>query len=517
MTAASEPTRRRQRTRSPRTEDTARRVAFSILVLLLLAGLLTAGRVVRHGGRPFPPAIQTAAGGLPTASLSSDQASGWACPGPLPAGKGSGGSAVEVVNSGGRSATADVTVAATSPSNLGGSVLAGWSENVTVAAHSAMTVPMRTNGPASNDAVSVVSGSSAIAVFETIAPGATGARGHAIFPAPLGSPCENGTSAASYIASGSTNNKSGIVVAVFDPTATEAVVGMTVSRGSSTTTPPALQGLTIKPYSVQTFKIGTWVVQQATVAVTVTASVGQVAVGASEAQSSAGSTGSALVIGAYRASTTWTVGAGFSVLGRTAGIRLYDPGSAAATVSILSPVSGGPSVNLTAGVPAGGVITVQVPVTIAPPKSPKAAPIAEGPIIIRSAQNVPIVVARIVSSPLAGGVKAVNYLAVTAQPAPIWVLPAAGRGGGVVVVANPGAASINVSLDGTKTSGGLKGLVGLTVPAGGRGTFTVPSSGYGSYFLASSQPFVAELTTFAFDGKVVPADANAVMGIPVAP
>jgi hypothetical protein len=493
------------------------RLLVSGLVVLVLAGLLVAGAIVKTERVANSAVTSGPLGAYPAASLSSPEASMWACPGPLPAGGGQARSSVEIVNTGSSRVALSVAGASTALSGDGGSPLGIWSRSATVNAHSSMVVPLPSSGPAQSDAVTVLAGSSAVAAFEVVAP-TVSPSANSPKPATLQSPCELGTTKVSFIPSGTTTNKSTEVVSAYNPTATEAVVGMSVASTSSSVSPPALQGLTIKPYSLQTYNIGTWVVQHPTVAVTVSATVGQVAVGTLETQSSTGSTGESLEIGEDQLSTVWTLTPGVMVLGRTVAIRVYDPSTRATTVSISSPVSGGPSIDLTASVAAEGARTILLPPSISQRPKAGAPPIVEGPIVIRTSEGVGVAVARLGAADVASRLMAVGTMAATAAaPESQWLLPDSGAAGEAIVAANPGKTTVNVELYGLSASGGgLKGITQITLPPQARKTFVVLGTSYSALFLSASQQFVVDAGAEATQGLTrVPAGASPVEAIPV--
>jgi hypothetical protein len=278
--------------------------------------------------------------------------------------------------------------------------------------------------------------------------------------------------------------------------------------------------VTIKPYALQTFDLGKWVVQRPTVAVTVSTTVGRVAVGAEETQLGPSSDGQSLVVAVDQPSTVWTLTPGLTVLGRTTDLRIYDPSSQPTTAAISSPVTGGPSVSLTASVPAGGVITVQLPVTVALPRSSKDAAIVEGPIILRSSEGVGVVAARVVLSPTGSGPAGVTYMGVTSPPSREFVVPGGGAAGQALVVANPNVAPLTVRVYAVRAGGGLEVAGSIAVLGQSRKTLVLPAkAGVLAYLLAAPRPVAAEGAAYAWSGRLValPAEASSVTGIPVLP
>jgi hypothetical protein len=319
---------------------------------------------------------------------------------------------------------------------------------------------------------------------------------------------------------------------LFNPTATQAVVGLTVSTGSASVAPPALQGLIIKPDSVQLFDLGRWVVQQGTVAVAVTATIGRIAVGAAETQSAISSaTGQALVLGVQRSQLAWTFTPGPLASGRVTVVRAYDPESKPATVTISSPIAGHAAIEITDVIPAGGVRAIALPLPGAAKRatgqggSATPAPL-EGPIVVRSAQGVGIVVARITSL-LADGHQTITNIAVTSGPANGWVLPAATALvplTGSVEVSNPGSTSVEVEVTELTSASGRPELAPVgTLTVGPGSTVTAPVSVpvslslfEGLFVRASSAVVVEQDLSAATTTRGAPAAApNPVEGVPV--
>jgi len=442
----------------------------------------------------------------------------------LPAGDTSEHSQIIVVNTAPWPTVATVDVAATTtPATGSGETLPPWSTQIVLPAHSEQQVPLRTTGPAQNDAASVVSTKGAVAVFEAVAPVAGAGTTHtaehtagtaetlqATRPAaPEESPCAVGTSPTSYLATGSTLGNSSVSVSLYDPTATEAVVGLSVSTGSALVTPPALQGLIIKPDSVQVFDIGRWVVQQPTVAVTVAATVGRVVVGAAETQGATQNmSGQALMLGVQRPQPAWIFAPGPLASGRVSFVRVYDPGPRQATVTISSPIAGHAPMEITAVIPAEGVRAIALPLPGAAhtasgqQETTSKARVVEGPIVVRSAQSVGVVVARVASVPAGGPSQTMTNVAVTSGPATSWVLPTVPAQVplvGLVEVSNPGRSSVRVHVtEMPATRGRSQSPPSRTVTVGAGATvgvsLSIPVSGssFGALFVSATAPVVVE-------------------------
>jgi hypothetical protein len=276
-----------------------------------------------------------------------------------------------------------------------------------------------------------------------------------------------------------------------------------------------LQGLIIKPYSLQVFDLARWVVQQATVAVAETTSVGRVALGASEsveADSTAKTTvtGHGLLIGIATPQDTWVMTPGLGQRLRTVSVRVYDPGPRAANVTISSPAAGRPLTEITATVPAGQVREILLPLPSVSSSKSGAKPaglLQEGPIVVRSAEGVGVVVARIAVDQVTARSQTVSFLAGTADPSGEWLLPAGWDAtitsttpapSSVLLICNPGSKRVDVKVV-QLTSAGTPNLTSLTtvsVAAGGTATVALHLVGATTSFagldIIANGPVVAE-------------------------
>ncbi|MGA8679112.1 MAG: hypothetical protein ABSB54_12520 [Acidimicrobiales bacterium] len=538
---ASERLRSHNRRQSNRAETNLRLRAVA-LVALMLAGILIAGRAVHAD--ISPAATLLTSGQLPVVNLASSASVEWECPGPLPAGTSPYRSSVIIANPGQRPATVVVDVAArrVASKHLAGRPLPSWSTQLTVTPRSQQVVVLRTTGPKQNDAVSVLSTSGSVGVFESVAT-APSARvrhkgqtaGETSLGTPEQSPCATGVTGSSYLASGSTAGRSDVVVSLFNPTATQAVAAIRVSTGSAVVVPPALQGIIIKPYSLQVFQLARWVVQQATVAVTETTSVGRVAMGASESIESDSTaatvvSGQALLIGVATPNDAWVMTSGLGQPLRTVSVRVYDPGSRAASVTIFCPVVGKPLTEITAVVPAGEVRAVTLPLPTASNTSRGKAPppLVAGPIVVRTAEGVGVVVARIVVRQDTPRSQTVSVVAATANPADDWLVPA-GSGtsvavatsvAGSLVVSNAVSAPADLEVDQLAAAGQSNAatLTTLTVAAGGTGTVKLQLAGTSFAVLevrASSPVVIEQDYSPASASDTAPVGPTPVEGIPV--
>ncbi len=531
------------------------RVRAILLVAVMLAGILTAGAVVRTG---VPRAANMPRGGqLPVVNLASSTSIEWECPGPLPAGSSSKQSSVVIDNPGRALARVQVFVdAVAAVPRRAERALPSWSTELALAPRTQRVVALRRTGPRQDDAVSVLETAGSVAVFEstvTVPRAAASSGGKRRAPRSLPSPtqqespCATGGTTSSYIAAGSTSGRSDILVALFDPTATQAVVGIRASTASGVVVPPALQGLIIRPYSLQVFDLARLVVQQALVAISDETSMGRVVLGAYETVASDPTAatalhGQALVIGVGSPRSSWVMTPGPVARSGTVSVDVYDPGSRAADVSISSRSassqgSGRPVVEISAIVPAGDVREITLPSpTVPPARTPKPTPrqILRGPIVLKAAGGVGVVVARSGVQQVAAHAQTVALLAATCEPASEWLLPVAAssiastggslpeRGG--IVVSDPGDVPATIEVVRLATDGPSRShLAVMSLAPGATVTLALSPPGPGTAFagleLISSSPVVAEqdLSSVAPPHRVVMFAPAPLEGIPLLP
>jgi hypothetical protein len=319
------------------------------------------------------------------------------------------------------------------------------------------------------------------------------------------------------VAAGSTDGQSDVIVSLFDPTATQAVVAIRVSTGSSVTSPPALQGLIVKPYSLQVFDLSHWVVQQPDVAVAVSTTIGRVALGAAETVASdptaaTAINGQALLVGVAVPQDTWVMTPGLGQITRTVAVDVYDPGPRSAAVTIVSPVLGRPLSEISVVVPAGGIRQVELPLPTGGSPIGNVPLGVEGPIVIRTAEGVGVVVARVAVQHLGPHTETVALAAGTAQPSDDWILPVTSGSatttvpplGGGLVFSNPGSKPAVLRLYELTTAAGsssLQQLRTLTLAGGSsvKVVLRLPIAGadFAGLLVNSGTPIVAEQDFYA--------------------
>ncbi len=319
-------------------------------------------------------------GGAGTASTLSDAVSqspaasaAWYCAGPLPIGAGSTTSSVVVANLSSRRLVGTVTIASTT---LGPHALV-----LTVPPTSARTVVLPTAGAAGDAAVSVVMDGSGVGVEElSVGPsGIDSAR------------CATHLRTAEHFATGSTLGGDALSLALFDPTATPAVVNVDFATGtgaasSALSSPAAFQGVPVAAGHLVVLDVGKQVPEHGLVATSVHTTGGRIVAGMRLRAPRPGlAETSALLEGSPGRSTSWSFGADPTGSPASDLFSVYDPGSQKVVAHL---AFGTPTGVVSAELPvaAGGVATLEAP--------PSASPALW--VTVTSPQRVGIVVARTV-------------------------------------------------------------------------------------------------------------------------
>lgn len=389
----------------------------------------------------FPSRVPGAPTSAPSApasvAMGHASSTAWYCPGPLPVGDRPQSSSIAVANLSSATLTGELRLV-----TEGGAPLV---TPISVAAHAQLVLDLRRGGEGAWAAATLLLAGSGAAVEQVV----HGPHGTAT------SPCSDGPASTTWFPAGSTVGARNLTLSLFDPSATPAVASVTIATGSGTLSPPALQGVSVAAGQLVVLDVGRQAPQQQVIATTVTASAGELVTGGMLVFPRAGGgVTDALTAGSATTSTRWLFAP--APLGPSARevYAVLDPGSSAATVQVrLTPGDA----NLTASVPAGGVVQLEPPATASTSMSWAS---------VTSLHGEPVVVARETILATAGGGPAPSTATApsTAAPAlaagsseqlglPIasseWVLPGGeydADGAEVVVLANPGrdAAEITV-------------------------------------------------------------------------
>lgn len=483
---APRPSRRRSARFDPR------RVLVLGLVGCALAGLLVAGAELR-GSATAAYAGRSGTGSLiPVLHRAGSAATVWNCPGPLQV---SGGAKPSILleNPSSVASRARLVVAETAVGGgRGEQLLRGRSLSLTVAPHSSTryvlspTAARRRGGRGAargvviEAAVSVTAAGAPLAAVEQL-PTAAGV---------LESPCAPGSAADGYAATGVTTGSSSLDVALFDPTAAPAVVNVAVGTGNGPEQPPTYEGVSLSPGSLFVLHIARYVPLREQVAVAVHATVGRFVLGAISlvnarfVTSRVGpghsylETGEALLSGVGRPLRHFVMPYGAAGASDAEAVRLFDPGTRPATVSLAADsgrlsVTVLPGHTFSAGLPlptrhVAGAVTISSNVGIAAEQETY---------VTTSVGHV-----QLVSSPL------------LAAGSDRFVIPAGGGvvQRGVVVLAATGGHQVTVELDRAPAPGRGAVLLGRRILRPGRETVIPLGRGaVGTLEVLGDGPFAA--------------------------
>ncbi|MGA3351581.1 MAG: hypothetical protein ABSD85_00130 [Acidimicrobiales bacterium] len=421
-------------------------VGIGVAALVALNGVVNETSVASYGGQfvgaPPLPAVQM---GRPSA---------WRCPGPLPVGVGKERSRIAIVNSSGLPVGVTVTVSRTDrPAGGISGASSVTASHFRLDRHSQAVLTLSKTGPAGYAAVSVETDGGGVGVEESIR-GMQSAAGAAA----VSSPCSLGSAPRGYIPTGSTYGSSDVLVSLYDPDATSAVVDLSVSDGTTLTSPPAFQGVVVPADGLAVLDLRRWAFQLSSLAVTASAVSGDVVVGALEttkelvavATASTGAhrvahvhiIGTSLLVGPDRAIGQWAFTALQSRIGVASMFSVYDPGTRQVSVSVAPPGRSGIVAALTEDVPAGGIVEFATP--IAPGTR-----LGANSVVVSAQGGTPIVVARLTTRERARTLEELNATSGTAGPRKIWLLAGAVVTRGIddfVTLTDPGAQSASVIL-----------------------------------------------------------------------
>jgi len=421
-------------------------VAIGLALLVVVNALVRQPSGEAAGGQFVGPAS------LPVVEM--DKASAWRCPGPLPVGVGKQSSRVAIVNSGTSAVNLEVEVSRTGPPRGAASTGASISRaRLEVDGDSQAVLPLTRRGPPGFAAVSVETDGGGIGVAESIVGGSSVGG-----PVLLSSPCSLAAAPQGYVPTGSTYGSSDVRLSLYDPDATPAVVDVSVSTGTTLTSPPAFQGwssplraLWFSIFAGGSFSEVPW------------RSLPPPSVEMSLSERSSrpprrsqwlqdlwrgtGSvtcrvTGSSLLVGPDRGLRQWAFAAVQSRKGVASTFSVYDPGTRSVSVSVAPPGRAGIVAALTEDVPAGGIVDFATPVTAG-------SGLTAGSVVVSAQGGTPIVVGRLTTRYRTRVLEEVDATAGTAGPHDEWLLPGATvvpRIDDVVTLADPGTAGATVTL-----------------------------------------------------------------------
>ncbi|HXQ91286.1 MAG TPA: hypothetical protein VN768_06960 [Acidimicrobiales bacterium] len=301
-----------------------RRVLAITALVAVLVGTGVLDRVIARPAPPTAPGVR-ALSSLEVAPTPGTESSAWFCAGG--SGAQGGAPATIVLTNVGRHPVHGTVSAISAPE--GAAQPAPWAGARTMA----LTVP--TDGQVTVGAAQL--GSTGLVAAAVVLDGGGVAVSEAV-QSPLGwsmAPCSPSTAADWYFAHGATTEGGGLILSLFNPTATDAVVNISlVSTTAGYLVPAAYQGIDVGPGSVVTENIGDHDPQDAAVATVVAALSGSLVATELQSVGTPGNGGISLTLGAPAPASLWVFPQSTEIPGGAVAFHVLNPSTSPAVVSV---------------------------------------------------------------------------------------------------------------------------------------------------------------------------------------
>jgi hypothetical protein len=315
---------------------------------------------------------------------------------------------------------------------------------------------------------------------------------------PLGwsmAPCAPSTATNWYFAHGATAQGGGLILSLFNPSATDAVVNISlVSSTAGYLAPAAYQGIDIAPGSLMTENIGDHVPDDGAVATEVSTLSGAIVATELQSVGTPGDGGISLSLGAPATSSQWVFPQSTGIPSGTVAFHVLNPTTSPAVVSVVIGLSQGAGAEpLSMHVPAQSLVTLNA-------QSQTRIPIGVPYSLTFTSTGTGIVVSRQVSAPAGSpaGVPEVGDASGVPGGSRRWVLPGAvapGTGAWALAVVDLGTRATTVKID-TPSGRGIAGQAVRRVDPGSP-LFVGPNPGapFGTapFEVSAGQPVAVEL------------------------
>jgi hypothetical protein len=326
----------------------------ALMIVVLIAILIVTGisdRIVARTTVPTGVPVASALSTLRLAPTGHTESSAWFCAG----GSGAQGGAPATIvftNAGHHpvhgtlTAVAALAAAAPEPAPWAGA----HTVSVTVPTDGQVTVGADQLGTTSLVAAAVVLDGGGVAVSESV-------------QSPLGwsmAPCAPSTATNWFFAHGATAQGGGLVLSLFNPAATDAVVNISlVSSTAGYLAPAAYQGIDIAPGSLVTENIGDHAPDDDAIATEVSTLSGAVVATELESSGTVGSGGISLTLGSPATASRWVFPQNTGIPGGTVAFHVLNPTTSPATVSVDIGLSQGAGAEpLAMHIPAQSLVTL---------------------------------------------------------------------------------------------------------------------------------------------------------------
>jgi len=325
----------------------------AVMIVVLIAILIVTGISDRIVARtPVPNGVAaTALSTLRLAPIAGTESSAWFCAGGT-GGQGGAPATIVLTNAGHHPVLGTLTALAALAA--GASQPAPWTGahtvSVTVPTDGQVTVGADQLGTTSFVAAAVVLDGGGVGVSESV-------------QSPLGwsmAPCAPSTATNWYFAHGATAQGGGLVLSLFNPAATDAVVNISlVSSKAGYLAPAAYQGVDIAPGSLVTENIGDHDPDDGAVATEVSTLSGAIVATELESSGTVGSGGISLTLGSPATASQWVFPQSTGIPGATVSFHVLNPTTSPATVSVDIGLSQGAGAEpLAMHIPAQSLVTL---------------------------------------------------------------------------------------------------------------------------------------------------------------
>ncbi len=320
-------------------------IGFLVLVLVVVG---IADRLIGRSA-PRPPPAPDALSTLRVATAVTTESSAWFCAGGTGA-QGGAPATIVLSNADGRAVHGTLTALSASTAAAPAPWAGASTVALTVPADGQVTVGASQLGSSGFVAATVVLDGGGVAVSEVV-------------QSPLGwgmAPCAPSTAPDWYFAHGATAVGGGLVLALFNPTATDSVVNVAlVSSTAGYLAPAAYQGIDIPPGALVTENIGDHAPDDPAVATEVEALSGGIVATELQSTGTPGDGGVSLTLGSPATAPEWVFPQSTGIPGGTVAFHVLNPTSSPVVVSVAVGLSQGAGAEpLTMHVPAQSLATL---------------------------------------------------------------------------------------------------------------------------------------------------------------
>ena len=436
----------------------ARRAVVIVAVVLALVGAGLADRQQRPSSGAVPRAAQIGRL-MPSAASAQALASSWSCP--LATATGAGGAAegvVVVANAGTAPVAGTVTVVPADGEAANKAITINPLSSLAI--NESDIVHLGADRPWASARIDLQGGQAGVELA------VNGQWGNAI------TPCSPTASDHWYFATGATAVDATLMVGLFNPFPSDAVVDLSFVTDQGPANPPEFQGVVVPAGGLRVLSIGDHVRRRDSVATTVVARTGRIVAQRIQRRTAPDDTGLTAALGAPSLGTTWYFPDGYSADHDVEHYVIFNPNPTEAHLSLAVSLDTGSAEPFDLTVPPAGSYTVAIESESRIP--PQVGHSAE----VTSTNGVPVVVERTVQASAPAGHTGLGAMLGARVTAGRWLLPFGAVDANVdewVIVVNPGPGNATVSLDALQNGQAvaIPQMQGVVIPPGARHAFRV--------------------------------------------